>query len=733
MNAPLFRAEALAARRERAQGRPLRAGPFARFGLSWRELLPGPRAGATPLVLQAERAECGLACLAMVAAFHGREVDLATLRRRHGPAARGASLAGLMDIAGALGLAACALRAEPEDLPELALPCVLHWDFDHFVVLVRCDARGALVHDPAAGSRWLSRAELGRHFTGAALELAPAPDFRRGRERAALPLAALVGPLPGLARAAARALALAVLLQGLALAAPFYLRWLVDDAVAPGRGDRVAPLGLAFLLLALLQAAVGALRGWTLAVLGARLHLQLHARLLHHLLRLPLAWFERRETGDVLSRFESLRAIQRTLGTSFLEALVDGAMALGTLALMLATSPRLAAIGVAAALAYAGLRLALYRAMRGAADEQLAHGAAQHGHLIETLRGMQAIRLFAHEGPRFARAQGLAAAQGSASLRVERLGLLAQAANTALFGAENVLTLWLGARLVLDATPAAPFTVGLLFAFVAVKLQFVQRVAALVDKTLELRMLGLHVQRVADVALAEPEHVESVAAPAALVPRIELVGVGFRHADGEPWLFRGLTLAIEPGESVAIAGPSGCGKTTLVKLMLGLLEPTEGRIEIGGVPLARLGLARWRAAVASVMQDDVLFAGSIADNIAFFDDAPEFARVEACARQAAVHDDIRAMPMRYETAVGSLGSVLSGGQRQRILLARALYRRPRVLFLDEATSHLDVARERSVNEAVRALALTRVIVAHRPETVASADRVIRLDGIRPPA
>jgi ATP-binding cassette subfamily B protein RaxB len=202
--------------------------------------------------------------------------------------------------------------------------------------------------------------------------------------------------------------------------------------------------------------------------------------------------------------------------------------------------------------------------------------------------------------------------------------------------------------------------------------------------------------------------------------------VRFRYADGDPEVLRGVNLRIEPGESVAIVGPSGCGKTTLLKLMLGIHAPTGGEVSVGGVPLARLGLRAWRDLVGVVMQDEPLFSGSIADNIAFFEPAPDRAWMEQCARVAAIHDEVQAMPMGYHTLIGDMGTALSGGQKQRILLARALYKRPRILLLDEATSSLDVERERVVNQAIKQLALTRVIVAHRPETIASAGRVIAL-------
>jgi len=273
----------------------------------------------------------------------------------------------------------------------------------------------------------------------------------------------------------------------------------------------------------------------------------------------------------------------------------------------------------------------------------------------------------------------------------------------------------------------------MLLAFVAYKEQFSQRVGALIDKWAELKMLKLQGERLADIVLSEPESVHTdlpmlsgdiSGAP----PRIELRDVGFRYSDSEGDVLRGVNLSIEPGESIAIVGPSGCGKTTLIKLMLGILKPAHGEVKIAGRSLEAMGAATWRAMVGTVMQDEPLFAGSIADNISFFDARPDMERIVDCARVAAVHDEIATLPMGYHTLIGEMGATLSGGQKQRVLLARALYKRPRVLFLDEATSALDVERERLVNQSVRQLRLTRVIVAHRPETIASADRVIVLDG-----
>jgi ATP-binding cassette subfamily B protein RaxB len=290
-----------------------------------------------------------------------------------------------------------------------------------------------------------------------------------------------------------------------------------------------------------------------------------------------------------------------------------------------------------------------------------------------------------------------------------------------LFGLERVAVIWIGALLVMDQR----LSLGMLFAFFAYKETFAARVSALVDKAVDLRMLRLQGERLADIVLTAPE--ADTGSPAReLGAGLELRDLRFAYADGEPEVLRGVSLKIEPGESVAIVGPSGCGKTTLLKLMLGVHAPTSGEVLVGGVPLPRAGLRAWRDHVGVVMQDEPLFSGSILDNISFFSPEPDLPWAQQCARVASVHDEIEAMPMAYHTLIGDMGAALSGGQKQRVLLARALYKRPKILFLDEATSHLDVDRERSVNHAVRQLALTRVIVAHRPETIASAGRVIAL-------
>lgn len=677
-------------------------------------------------VVQTEASECGLACLAMVAAHHGLEIGMPEMRRRFPMSLKGLRLSQLIDIAGKLGLHGRALRLELEGLSRLDTPAILHWDLNHFVVLESVRRDSVVVLDPALGRRTLPMAEVSRHFTGVALELEPGQEFTPDARREAVSLRKLTGPVRGFWRALALLLTLSLALQVFVLATPFYMQWVVDQVLVSADASLLTVLGIGFAMLVVIQVAVSVLRGWTVVYLSARFGLQWMANVFAHLLRLPLDYFEKRHLGDIVSRIGSVQRIQQTITTNFVEAVVDGLMALATLAMMLAYSPSLVMVTLVAVVLYLGLRMATFRRFRDGSEQQLVEAARQQSHFFETARGMQTIKVSGIEGQRRSSYLNLLRRTIDREVWLARVDLVFSQSNALIVGLERVAVIWIGASFALDGT----FTVGMLIAYLAYKEQFTQRVAALIDRAMEFRMLRLHGERLADIVMTEPEPVEQATEPLAKPPLIQARSLSFRYADGEPWVIANCDLDIGHGESVAIAGPSGCGKSTLVKLLLGLLTPVAGEIRIDGVPLKHLGPANFRRSAGVVMQDDQLFAGSIGENISLFGDAWDQARIEEAARRAAVHDDIVAMPMGYQTLIGDMGSSLSGGQRQRILMARALYRRPMLLILDEATSHLDVERERLVNTAVGALELTRIIVAHRPETIASADRVLLMEGGR---
>lgn len=677
-----------------------------------------------PLLLQTEAAECGLACLGMVAAYHGLRYDLLTLRQKYPVSLKGASLSDLMRISTSMRLSSRPLRLEVEDLDELRLPCILHWGLDHFVVLKRVLRNAVILHDPSRGIIRVPMHVVSDMFTGVALELWPDLEFKPHVEVKRIKLSALMGNVRGIAVSFGQILLLALALECCALISPFYTQWVIDHVIASYDRDLLTTLALGFGLMLLVQQGIGFARSWMIMYMSTTMNIQWRANLFAHLLRLPMQYFEKRNLGDITSRFGSIDQIQRSLTISFLEGILDGLMAIATLVMMFMYSPVLGLVAVGAMGLYALSRLVWYRPLRNATEEQIVHAAKQQSYFLETIRGTKAIKLFQRQDERRASWLALLVDQINADVRSLRLLLVYRTLNGIIFGVENILIIWLGASLVLDGQ----FTIGMLMAFNSYKSQFDGRVSSLIDKFFEMKMLQLQGERLADIVLTEPEDTAAKGStPVELTDAsIETRELCFRYGDQDPLVLDKVSLKIEPGESVAIIGASGNGKTTLINVMLGLLTPTSGEVLLGGVSVRQIGIDAVRRAVGTVLQDDVLFAGSIADNISFFDPRADREWVEECARLAAIDADIRRMPMGYHTLVGDMGTVLSGGQKQRVLLARALYKRPRILFLDEATSHLDIGKEAEVNATIKALAITRVIVAHRPETIRSATRAISL-------
>lgn len=699
------------------QSRAKAGGYRAALQFSWRRALP--------MMQQTEAAECGVACLAMIASFHGHDVDLAGLRRRFSTSLKGATLARVMTMAGQLGLTCRPLKLDMNEMGQLKTPCMLHWDLNHFVVLKSVGKRGVVIHDPARGVRKLRMDEVSEHFTGVALELSPAANFAPVSERQAVSIRALTGKVRGLIPALGQILLLALALEVFALAGPFYMQWVIDQVLVSADRDLLTLLGLGFIGIAIFSAIITAARSWAVTWLGATLNVQWASNLFSHLMHLPLDWFEKRHVGDVVSRFSSIQTIQRTLTSQFIGSLLDGLMSVVTLVVMAFYSIWLTVLVVSLFIAYGLIRWIFFNPLRRANEEQIICGARQQSELLESIRGAMPIKLANKQDERLGRYANTTVETANCAIGIQRLSIALTLSNQLMFGIGRVAMIWIAALLALDGK----FSAGMLIAFIAYADQFTSRAAGLIDKWVDFSMLKLHAERIADIALTEPEQVaDSVWTAPIPEASVELVNVSFRYAEGEPWILRNCSLRIESGESVAVVGPSGCGKSTLAKIVLGLLQPTEGEVRFGGIDIRKLGLNTYRQWVGAVMQDDQLFAGSIADNISFFNPAAAPARVEVAARLAAIHDDISAMPMGYQSLVGDMGSSLSGGQKQRVILARALYRRPKFLALDEATSHLDLVSERKVGAAVNRLKVTRLVIAHRPETIAGARRTLILAG-----
>ncbi|KVP47288.1 peptidase domain-containing ABC transporter [Burkholderia ubonensis] len=685
-----------------------------------------------PVILQTQAAECGLACVGMVAGYFGHDIDMMHLRQRFNTSLKGATLGDVMRIAQRLGLASRALRLELDELGQLRRPCILHWEMSHFVVLKRVERDHVVIHDPARGARKVPMDEVSRCFTGVALELLPTAGFERKRERESISMLQLIGSVLGVRSAFVQVLTLSVALELFGILMPFYMQWVMDHVLVSSDRDLLAMLGIGFAMVALFQTAITALRSWVVTWFSSLLSVQWSANVCAHLLRLPMTYFEQRHIGDVVSRFGAVGTIQNTLTSRFVGTLLDGAMAVVTLGMLFFYNRTLTWLVIALFVVYAVLRALAYRPFRQANEDQIVYAARTQTQLLESIRGVQAIKLANKQDERVAIYANTMVETANKGIVIQRLSIGFSAVHGLVSSLGRVALIWLAARQVIEGS----FSAGMLVAYISFADQFVGRGSGLIDALIEFRMLRLHGERLADIVLTEVEadmegsvaHMPSTQREAP--PAISVRNLRYRYAEGEPWVLDGCSFDIAAGESVAIIGPSGQGKTTLAKLLLGLLDPHEGTIAVDGVDIRHLGLQHYRDRIGCVMQDDILFAGSIADNICFFDLDPDLARIEEAARLAQIHDDIAAMPMGYQSLVGDMGSSLSGGQCQRVLLARALYRRPDILVLDEATSHLDVARELAINEAVSAMPITRILIAHRPETIRSAERALLLENGR---
>jgi ATP-binding cassette, subfamily B, bacterial CvaB/MchF/RaxB len=688
---------------------------------------------ATPVVLQTEAAECGLACLAMIAGHYGHRMDVQVLRQRYSLSLKGMTLSELVRLATGLHLSTRALRAEVTHLGRLRLPAILHWDHNHFVVLVRVGAHAAVVHDPAVGQRRIRLEELGKHFTGIVLEAWPTTSFRRKTERARIKIRDLLQQTRGFWSAATRVLLVSLVIEVLIIAMPIAFQLVLDEVVVSADRDLLLLIALGVGLLVTFRAFAEFVRSWAILLGGSNLALQWKMSLFQHLLKLPLSFFERRHVGDVASRFTSVDRMQQGLSVTSVSGVADGVMAIVLVVMMFLYEIELAWIAVATTTLYAVMRGFAYRLYRRVNEEAIVYAAQESSHFIETLRGMPSIKALGIGDRRQASWNNFLVDRVSAELRVHRVDAVFTALSSLLFGLDRVIIIYLGASAVIDSS----LTVGMLVAFLAYKDQFSQRIGQCLDTIVRMSTLAVHGERISDIALTSPEQgadrppIVPVLANSGQRATLSAHGLGFRYGDNEAPVIADLDLDVAPGECVAIVGPSGAGKTTLLKMLAGLLQPSYGSVLLDGAPISAMGLESYRTHIGCVLQDDRLFAGSIADNITAFAPSPDFEQIQAAAKLAAIHNEILRMPMGYETLVGDMGSSLSGGQVQRIVLARALFRQPRVLLLDEATSHLDEENERAINEAIRTLPIARVIVAHRRSTLDMADRVVPIWPIAP--
>ncbi|CZY14907.1 peptidase domain-containing ABC transporter [Enterobacter ludwigii] len=677
-----------------------------------------------PLVHQTESSECGLACLAMICNHYGKNSNLISLRQQFNLSARGTTLAGMKEIAEQLGLASRCLSLELHELNSLKIPCILHWDFNHFVVLVGVKQNRVILHDPARGRRTINLEEMSQYFTGIALEVWPGSTFTEEQESHHFSLKALAAKVHGLKGTLAKIFFYSLIIESINLLIPIGTQLALDHAIPAADVGLLTLICIGLLLFTFLRLALSALRSWSSLLMTTLINVQWQSGLFSHLLRLPLSYFERRKLGDIQSRFGSLNTLRETFTSSIVGALIDGTMLIGVVIMMALYGGWLTGVVMCFTALYVLIRLMTYSTYRELSEEILVRDARTRSYFMETLYGIATIKMQGFSERRSIHWLNLEIDTINTEIKITKMDLLFGGVNSLITACEQIAMLWLGSRLIIDND----ITVGMFIAFGVFREQFADRIWSLTNFLTKLRMMHLHNERVADIALNTQEkkkpdrEILNTMKPVAL----EINALSYRYDDHSAAVFRGLSFQVLAGESVAITGPSGAGKTTLMRVLCGLFEPQTGSVMIDGNDIQQLGLNNYRKIIGCVMQDDKLFSGSIRENICGFDENADYEWMEECARASFIHGAIVKMPMGYDTLVGELGEGLSGGQKQRIFIARALYRKPGILFMDEATSALDEESETYVNQAIKKLNITRIIIAHRQSTIASVERVIRL-------
>lgn len=679
---------------------------------------------STPVILQSEVSECGIACLAMISGYYGLNIDLFNFCERFGSPSQGVSLLSLSHTADRAGLKNRALSLDLDEIHQLKLPCVIHWGMNHYVVLTKVRKSSFVVHDPALGKRIIGIQEMSNNFTGIAMELWPDQNFQHEKAKSRLRLLDLMRNIVGLKSTLIKLFAFSVVIEAIGLLLPIGTQMVTDHVIMAHDQSLLAVICIGLVTFTLFRTFLSMLRGWTSLTLNTLTSIQWKTTLFDHLVRLPLAFFEKRQLGDIQSRFGSLDTIRSTFTNSIVTGVIDSIMTIGLLVMLTLYGGWLVWVVVGFTVCYAIIRLATYRFYRRVSEEQVIKGARANSHFMESLYGIATIKALNIKERRSQNWLNLNIDACNAGIKQTRFDMLFGGINTFISSIDQVVILWLGALMVIDNN----MSLGMFMAFNAYRGQFSQRASSLIDLVMQLRMLSLHNERLSEIAFSEPEAempVRRVFAENEGI-KLEIKNLSYQYDPFSQPIFSSLDITIEPGESLALVGPSGVGKTTLLKVMCGLLSPTSGDVKANNLSIEKIGLNNYRLSTACVLQEDRLFSGSIAENISCFEDNADMDFIIECARHCNIHDEIINMPMGYETLVGELGTGLSGGQKQRLLIARALYRKPGILFMDEATSHLDLNNEANINQSISSLSITRVIVAHRPSTIASADRVIDL-------
>lgn len=674
-----------------------------------------------PIILQDEISECGIACINMIANYYGHDIDLAALRTLHRPSLKGTSLLDLIKLCELLDLRAKVLRIELSDLKKIQCPAILYWDLNHFVVLKKIKKNKFIIHDPAIGLQSCSYQKFSESFTGIVIEVQKTNNFKSLKNKTHISFLSILKNIYGIGSTLVLLFGFSIIIEFLGLVSPMFAQYITDYGIENKDFNNILILASAFAALALIQMIVEFIRSKFILQIKNNLTEQFSSNTFLHILKLPLEFFEKRHKGDIQTRFNAIEYLQNKLSIDFINTFLDSLLVIFTFTVMFMYNKLLTFVVTISSLFYITITFLSYKYSKRYTEEALSAQSNSATSFLETLQSMLPVKAFGKENCRFNLWHNQYLQYLNCDFKLSKINITCSTLINFLQNFDYIILLCISSLLIIKNS----FSIGMLIAFLAYRNLLTNKIKALLQNIFDYKIISIHLSRLKDILFHEPEEIHAKNNNLENFEYLSLNNISFTYEKKS--IIENFNLLIRKGEKIVITGPSGCGKTTLLKIMMGLLQPRNGSILINTTELSQFGIKNYRNNIASVMQEDTLMRGSVLENISFFDNKIDMEKILLATRMACIHEEIMNMPMGYDTLVGDMGSVFSGGQKQRILLARALYRQPKILFLDEATSHLDTKNEQTINQELKTLSITQIIVAHRKETIKLADRVVNLE------
>ncbi|UJD76432.1 colicin V synthesis protein [Photorhabdus luminescens] len=677
------------------------------------------------IIYQESIADCGLACISMILCYYGCDTTLKELKGNNNFHSRGLRLKDLLEISENNKLNTNVYSLDIDEINLLKKPCILHWDMNHFVILEKVNKNKFFILDPEKGERILSINEISKHFTGVAIELTPAPEFKKRSSfnKKTIKLIDLFKSSKGLSSALLKIFAISILIESITLTIPIGIQLIMDHVIVTKDTLLLSSICIFLIFFTLVKTFSDIIRSYMSLSINILLDIQWKNSLFSHLLRIPIHYFSSRKLGDIQSRFNSIENIRETFCNNIVDLIIDFLMIIGLLSMMIVYGGSLTIVVILFSVLYFLVKIIVYKIYKNASDKKIQDEANINSFFMESLYSMPTIKILGILNNRQRIYSDKVKALNKSEIKKKKIEIITIALSSIIIALDQIVILWVGSFLVINST----ITIGMFIAFNTYRGQFSDRITNIINKSVELKLLSLHNERLSGIALQEKEifkkHINSESYD---IASLELSHVSYTY-DESNYTISDFSVRIEGGESVAIVGPSGAGKSTLIKIMSGLIKPQSGEVLFNNLDIYNLGVNNYRKNISCILQEDKLFSGTIAENISGFDDDIDMEYVTECAIKANIHNEIISFPMGYYTQLSELGGSISGGQKQRIMIARALYKKPKIIFMDEATSHLDTNNESIVNKSIANLNVTRIIVAHRESTIQSADRVIHLN------